>query len=409
MATGYSSIVVAEARERLSNLLRGIDGVSKLQRQARENEQYNINASALYVAARHDLLAIQTDFDIFKKFIDDNRDKLYGNEAEYYAYKVDNIRMQLDYLTDTIVIPSLVTPVIPAGSTDNDDAVGVSFPAVITKVSDGDTVTVEQILSTAGISPLSHVVRIAGIDCPESGTTRGKMVRAATEAFWLGKEVTVYYDRHTPNDLYGRVLGTIYYDDINFAIWSLEHCFTEPNLKFGKNHYVDGVEMKQAVKRCVISWPQLGKIRIITKPTHASVYLGKVGGDDSDLRVSRGNTPLELEIPVGDYVLILASPGLSSLRDVITVTDQEVILPPYVLPSDSDSSVVRISTDPFDVRGIVSVDGDIIGIAPLNISLSNTDSHEIVVAADGYGVYTETIVLSRDGGVKNVVAKLHVS
>jgi len=100
---------------------------------------------------------------------------------------------------------------------------------------------------------------------------------------------------------------------------------------------------------------------------------------------------------------------LSSLRDVITVTDQEVILPPYVLPSDSDSSVVRISTDPFDVRGIVSVDGDIIGIAPLNISLSNTDSHEIVVAADGYGVYTETIVLSRDGGVKNVVAKLSMS
>ena len=131
MATGYSSIAVAEARERLSNLLRGIDGVTKLQRQARENEQYNINASALYVAARHDLLAVQADFDIFKKFIDDNRDKLYDNEAEYYAYKADNIRMQLDYLTDTIVIPSLVTPVIPAGSSDNDDP-GVSFPAIIT-------------------------------------------------------------------------------------------------------------------------------------------------------------------------------------------------------------------------------------------------------------------------------------
>ena len=191
MATGYSSIVVAEARERLSNLLRGIDGVTKLQRQARENEQYNINASALYVAARHDLLAVQADFDIFKKFIDDNRDKLYDKEAEYYAYKADNIRMQLDYLTDTIVIPSLVTPVIPAGSSDNDDP-GVSFPAIITKVSDGDTVTVEQILETSGMAPLSHVVRIAGIDCPESGTTRGKFVKAATEAFWLGKEGTVH-------------------------------------------------------------------------------------------------------------------------------------------------------------------------------------------------------------------------
>lgn len=407
MATGYSSIAVAEARERLSNLLRGIDGVTKLQRQARENEQYNINASALYVAARHDLLAVQADFDIFKKFIDDNRDKLYDKEAEYYAYKVDNIRMQLDYLTDTIVIPSLVTPVIPAGSSDNDDP-GVSFPAIITKVSDGDTVTVEQILETSGMAPLSHVVRIAGIDCPESGTTRGKFVKAATEAFWLGKEVTVHYDRHTPTDLYGRVLGTIYYEDINFAIWSLEHCFTEPNLKFGKNAFVDGVEFKQASKRCVISWPQLGKVRIISKPTHASVYLGLVGGDDSDLRVSRGNTPLELDLPVGDYVLILASPGISSLRDVITVTDQEVILPVYVLPSDADSSIVRISTDPFDVRAIVSVDGDIIGIAPLNMSMSNTDPHEIVIAAEGYDTYSETISLSRDGDVKNVVAKLTV-
>jgi hypothetical protein len=78
----------------------------------------------------------------------------------------------------------------------------------------------------------------------------------------------------------------------------------------------------------------------------------------------------------------------------------------YVLPSDADSSIVRISTDPFDVRAIVSVDGDIIGIAPLNMSMSNTNPHEIVIAADGYDTYTETISLSRDGDVKNVVAKL---
>ena len=71
-------------------------------------------------------------------------------------------------------------------------------------------------------------------------------------------------------------------------------------------------------------------------------------------------------------------------------------------------SIVRISTDPFDVRAIVSVDGDIIGIAPLNMSMSNTNPHEIVIAAEGYDTYTETVSLSRDGGVKNVVAKLTV-
>ena len=392
MATGYSSIVVAEARERLSNLLRGIDGVSKLQRQARENEQYNINASALYVAARHDLLAIQTDFDIFKKFIDDNRDKLYGNEAEYYAYKVDNIRMQLDYLTDTIVIPSLVTPVIPAGSTDNDDAAGVSFPAVITKVSDGDTVTVEQILSTAGIAPLSHVVRIAGIDCPESGTTRGKMVRAATEAFWLGKEVTVYYDRHTPNDLYGRVLGTIYYDDINFAIWSLEHCFTEPNLKFGKNHYVDPIEYRNASKLCAISWPSTGTVKITSSPTHAAVSIGS-----SDEMVSSSGliTPCEVELPPGRNVIVLSLSGYSSLRDEIeVVADKKVQLSPYVLQKLPVSvGTVSISVTSPTSRAIVSIDGDIYGLAPISVELPVSVPAEVTVAIDGdYDVYHETVV-----------------
>lgn len=133
------------------------------------------------------------------------------------------------------------------------------------------------------------------------------------QTFWLGKEVTVHYIRHTPTDLYGHVLGTIYYEDINFAIWSLEHCFTEPNLKFGKNAFVDGVEFKQASKRCVISWPQLGKVRIISKPTHASVYLDSLMAMIVN-SVSVAAILLANSLPVGDYVLILASPGISSLR-----------------------------------------------------------------------------------------------
>jgi endonuclease YncB( thermonuclease family) len=399
MSTGYINTTVAEARQRLQDLLRGIDNVIKVQKQAKENEQYNTDASALYVAARQDLLALAKDFDIFKVFIEDNKSKLYDHEPEYYAYKIDNIKMQLDYLEDTIIIPSLTAP-ISSGSTENDTDVGRSFEGKIVLVADGDTLTVEQV-AMEGAIPTRHQVRVAGIDCPEGGTSRGKMVMEATNDFWLGRDVTVFYDRHTPNDLYGRVLGTVYSGDVNFALWSLERCYTEPNLKFGKNHFVDPVEFKQAAAKCISSWPQLGSIKVTSSPTHATVYVGRVG---EDLVINDNITPCEIEMPVGRYVIVVSAPGYSSVRDEVDITNSKRQLPVYTLQKVPVSlGTVHITVAPIGRRAIISLDDSIVGIAPITVDLPVDVSTKISAVVDGGDyVIDDEIVVPVAGEIKRV-------
>jgi hypothetical protein len=400
MTTGYSTSVVAEARQRLQDLLRGIDGVLKIQKQAKESEQYRTDPSALYVAARQDLLALAKDFDIFKTFIKDNRSSLYDKEPEYYAYKIDNIQMQLDYLEDTIIVPSLTGPVL-IGS-ENDTDVGRSFAGTVVAVPDGDTLIVEQSPTFDGGVSLKHQVRIAGIDTPEGGTDRGEMVAAETSPHWLGKDVIVYYDRHSPNDLYGRVLGTVYdLDGVNFALWSLERCFTEPNLKFGKNHFVDPVEFKQAAKKCLISWPQIGVVKIISSPTHAVVRIGKI---DDSISLYDGVTPCEIELPVGKYFISISAPGCSSIRDEIEITSTKRQLPAYILQKLPVSlGTVSIEVAPIGVRSIISIDGSVVGLAPLSVDLPVGVSSTIGVVIDGGYLPEEEVVVPEIGKIKRVV------
>lgn len=406
MVTGYSTVTISESRQRLKDLLTGIDGVIKLQKQAKDNEQYKIDASALYVAAKQSLLGLSKDYDIFRRFVDLNKANLFDKELEYFQYMIESIRQQIEYLEDTIIIPSLLVPVSDKPLSDSE--VGASFKGTITLVSDGDTVIVKQVPTVEGGEGLSHTVRLAGIDCPESGTPRGKFVAQATSDFWTDKEVEVFYDRHTPNDLYGRVLGTIYWGDVNFSIWSLEHCFTEPNLKFGKNHFVDPVEIRQAAKRCLSSWPTIGIVKIISTPSHASIFTRMVGNEDLDFVQADGITPCEVELPVGKYDLILTAPGCSSVRDQIDVRPIKRQLPAYILTKlPVTTGAVRIDVAPIGVRAIVSVDSVPVGLAPLTLDLSLSSPSHVRVVFDGeYEAYDED-VLPEIGNVKRIVVIPH--
>ena len=401
MVTGYSNIQIAESRSRLRDVQSSINDVWKLQKQARENEQYNISSSDLYSAARMTLMATRADFDVLVTFVEANKVKLYGGDNGEYLYfrrMFDVIRSLLSYLEDTIVIPSLTAPIIPSGSSDNQSP-GASFVGEVVAVSDSDTITVEQLLPSG--ESLQHVVRIAGIDAPEGGTVRGKLYAAATRSYWLGKSVTVYYDRHTPNDLYGRVLGTVYdVDDEsgdNFAIWSLQHGYSAPNLKFGKNHFVDPVEIKQSASKMVPSWPHLGKVKIQSKPTHAIV---RVGQNDSELLVVRGNTPLELDLPVGEHTIILTFDELGSIRDTIEVLQEETKLPIYVYGGKGTSPVI-ITTKPIDSRVIISIGDDVIGLSPVYIGLP-VDAPATIRAAYPDGTVLTEIVTPVMGDVSKI-------
>jgi endonuclease YncB( thermonuclease family) len=392
MVTGYSNIQIAESRTRLRDIQSGIDDVWKLQKQARENEQYNTSSADLYSAARMTLMAIRADYDVLVAFVESNKSKLYGGDnGEYLYFKrmFDVIRSLLSYLEDTIVIPSLTAPIIPSGSADNQSP-GASFSGHVVEVSDSDTIVVEQVTDSG--ESLRHVVRIAGIDAPEGGTVRGKLYAAATRAYWMNKLVTVYYDRHTPNDVYGRVLGTVYDGDSesgdNFAIWSLSRGYSAPNLKFGKNHFVDPIEIKQAASKYIPSWPHLGKVKIQSKPTHAIV---RVGRNDSELSIIRGNTPIELDLPIGRHTIILTFDESGSIRDTVDVLQEETKLPIYVYGGKGTAPVV-ITTEPIDSRVIISVGDDVIGLSPVYIGLPVDLSVEIRAAYPDGTVLTETVV-----------------
>lgn len=86
------------------------------------------------------------------------------------------------------------------------------FPAIlfsqtsgkVIKVSDGDTVTV---LLKGNIQ---KKLRLAEVDCPESGQAFGKNAKQFTSSQVFGKTVTF---KETSTDRYGRSIARIYYDN----------------------------------------------------------------------------------------------------------------------------------------------------------------------------------------------------
>ena len=404
MTTGYKTVVVAEARQRLADVVRDIDGVVKIQKQAKEQEQYNIDPSPLYSAARLAVVALAEDFDIFKKYVDENQKDLYATELNYYKYMSNVIEAQIENFQNSIIIPSLTAP-IAAGSKENDTDVGMSFTARVITVPDADTLIVRQFPDGEAI-PRDHTVRVAGIDAPESGTVRGKHVADKTSEFWVNRDVIVFYDRHTPNDLYGRVLGTIYLlgsdgeaTDTNFAIWSLERCYSEPNTKFGKNHFVDKDQLKLAFSRCAVGSPTHGTIKVTSLPTHAVVRVGKIG---ESLSQNSELTPCEITLPVGEYIIALTAPGCGSLIDEISVSPGLTHLPVYNLPKlASSTGIVSVDVAPVG-KAVVLVDGNPVGVAPLALDLPVDVPVTISASVSGYQFESQSIT-PKIGEIKKIV------
>lgn len=403
MVTGYSTTPIAEARQRLEDMYKGMSKIDNYQKQAKEAEQYRMPAADLYVAARQALLSLAKDFEIFKNFIHENRSNLYFKESEYYATRIDEIDYMIKYYESAIIIPSL-TGVSPMGI-DNDTSVGASFDGTITSVVDGDTIIVQQVMTEDGSIVQPRPIRIAGIETAEGGTDHGKAVTKAASDYWTGKEVTVYYDRHTPNDMYGRVLGTVYWENVNYAIWSLSNCYSTPNLKFGKNHFVDPVEFKQAAARCIESWPTVGIVKVISKPPHAVVYVSDANGE---MRPNEDLTPCEIKLSPGMHEIMLTVPGHSSVRDEIeVVANTKVQLPPFVLTKlPVDTGSIDIQTDPIDANAIVSVDDVPVGLCPLVIDVPLSPPSKITIVASGYEL-EEQVVSPILGKVLRIVATLN--
>ncbi len=85
------------------------------------------------------------------------------------------------------------------------------FTAMVTKVHDGDTITVRW-----NERNFDFPIRLADINAPELNEARGHKARDWLEGRLLGEEVNIILSEQRV-EKWGRILGTIYHDGINVA------------------------------------------------------------------------------------------------------------------------------------------------------------------------------------------------
>lgn len=386
MASGWLNTVVAEARERIERLYAGIKDYNSIQTLTRDTENYHRDATNLQSASKDKLIALSADLDSLRIYIDENSEEL--ENLTFYSAEVDTIAKIIAALNTGLVTPSITT----------EEASKEIIIGICNKVDDGDTIYVGDVEWKES----DPCIRLAGIDAPEKGTAAGIVAMQFLDNLVLGKEVTVYIDPHNPTEIYGRVLGTVYYNDpatdtpINLSVEMVSQCLAVPLLKFGKNKYVDPDEINQAHKMCVVGWPKIGVIKIVSAPAKASVWVD--GMNTTEV------TPTELELPIGIHHIVLSLTGRSSVHDDVVVDGVRRELPPYVLPAlGVDVGAVEIHVLPRDKVGIVSIDGVVVGVSPVFVDLDATMSHSVVAQVGGVDSLPVAIKPRRGEIVRQVI------
>ncbi len=90
--------------------------------------------------------------------------------------------------------------------------------AVVTRVSDGDTLWVRRVTDSASHRPIK--LRLQGIDAPERCQAWGPQAQQALANRVLNKEVQLQTRGH---DDYERVLGNVWLGDEDVSAWMVEH------------------------------------------------------------------------------------------------------------------------------------------------------------------------------------------
>lgn len=98
-----------------------------------------------------------------------------------------------------------------------------SYPAVVVRVVDGDTVRAAVDLGF-GLR-IEETFRLAGVDAPEVRTPEGKVVREALRLRVDGKAVTVVV---LGREKYGRWLARVECDGADIAAWLLREGLARP-------------------------------------------------------------------------------------------------------------------------------------------------------------------------------------
>ena len=109
--------------------------------------------------------------------------------------------------------PVAETQVVNAAKTNSTVKKGTILRGKATKISDGDTITIEQ-------QGVKYRIRFYGIDAPESSQVYGAKSRLALENIIKDKELKIVCK---DKDRYGRIVGQVYSEeqDVNLAMLKL--------------------------------------------------------------------------------------------------------------------------------------------------------------------------------------------
>jgi hypothetical protein len=127
-----------------------------------------------------------------------------------------------------------------------------------------------------------------------------------------------------------------------------------------------------------------GSIRILSDPSGAEVRMnGSV----------KGTTPLSLTMPVGEYELVVRHGA--NVKQLPVAISTGAVTVHHITWTDASSSAVAdagslsVATD--TPGGLVSVDGEDRGTAPLTIRNLSAGQHKVVVRARGGATYSRTV------------------
>lgn len=382
MVTGYTDPIVAEGHQRLRDIEQDIKEVTAILTMAQADEQYNKPVMDYYLAARDRIVGIRSYLKAFVDYYEANKKLLV--EEGYFVNIIQSITRQLDTMDSNIVVPSITFAGVEEAMAGSLDSTGFERVVVVTKIDDGDTFYYKD------EDGKDVQVRMAGVDAPEGGTDRGKVSTRFLSDLIFGKEVTLKIDKHTPTDTFGRLLAVVYLDDLNVNVHMVLSCMAAPLTKFGRHHYLDMDQLKNAAEKCVMGWPQEAILHVFTKPERCMIF---VDGYDTGQLTGRG----ELRVPIGRHKLTFAKVGFGALN-----VDVDLVVKIYDLIYElqkigSTDGLVRISAvfDGANVSAVVLIDDVPVGVSPLITTLSVDTPTRI-------GVVTS----SRDPVYKDVTAKL---
>jgi endonuclease YncB( thermonuclease family) len=362
LVTGWPNQEIATARTWIDNIYGQIQFFKAGLEEARSAENYNRDSSDFYYSLRDSIMAMHSDVETLRKYVIDNKDKL--ENYSFYESEIESLNKRVGALEIFIVQPGVT----------KEEAAAENIRGIVTRVEDGDTFYIGE-----------RTIRMAGTDAPEGGTPRGELATKILTDLILGKEVEVKIDNHSPFDIYGRVLGVPYLGDQNMSLEMVARCMASVNTKFGKHHFVDGDQLRQASEKCVMGWPLVGEIEVVSDPPKATVW---VDGNDVGER-----TPAKLKLSVGSHHVVVFKTGYAALHDMIMVdAPRKRELPPYKLQKlGTSSGLVEIHINPIDSATIIYVNDVVQGVSPVVVELPIAEFAKISTFAEGYASQTTNV------------------